>query len=609
MSNLCFLQNTEFVLAFNYNVDLIEQVKKLPQGYRRYDPTKRCWIVSVKKYGKVNELALDQLEKFLNDGEFKLHINVRNYLSTIYESLSTQKKEDEESFVDSLAGDSDIEVEGLGGDLRPFQKAGVSYMTAKKRVILGDEMGLGKTIQAIAAVTHNKSFPCLIICPVSLKLNWLREAKKWAVGKTVTDNPEEYADITVVPYSQVVKHEQLISKSTAWSSLVCDESHYIKNAKAQRTKSIKKIAKNIPEIYLLSGTPIVNRPAEFITQLQIINRLNELGGWKHFTERYCDAKKERFGLNINGASNLPELNERLRKLCYIRRFKKDVLKELPNKQRSIVEVEITNRKEYETSRKSVRKDLEILREKANQYSKDVLEKLGEINLENNTDEVFDFWQETFPKAKKLQTTNPKKIENIFRAKLTEREAFIENSEAVLLINKLKIKSMQGKLKAATEWITDFLDSGEKLVVFCDHIEAQEAIYTKFQKQGVAIMSHMEAEERQANVDKFQKNPKIKIIVCSLGAGGVGFTMTASRSVLFFEQGWTPAIHDQAEDRTHRIGQKNAVTAYYMLGKDTIDEDIYKLIEKKREIVSAASDGIVTSETPLIRDLIDKLASY
>ena len=106
----------------------------------------------------------------------------------------------------------------------------------------------------------------------------------------------------------------------------------------------------------------------------------------------------------------------------------------------------------------------------------------------------------------------------------------------------------------------------------------------------------------------QWNEKIQAIVCSLGAAGVGFTMTASSNVLFIEQGWTPAIHDQAEDRTHRIGQKNAVTAYYMLGKDTIDGDIYGLIEKKRAIVSAASDGIEGEDISVVRLLIDQLAS-
>ena len=111
------------------------------------------------------------------------------------------------------------------------------------------------------------------------------------------------------------------------------------------------------------------------------------------------------------------------------------------------------------------------------------------------------------------------------------------------------------------------------------------------------------------MDRFQNDQKVRAIVCSLGAGGVGFTMTAARSVLFIEQGWTPAVHDQAEDRTHRIGQKNAVTAYYMIGKDTIDGDIYELIERKREIVSAASDGAEGTSQSVMRDLIDKLASH
>jgi len=604
MSNLCYLDNHQLIVSFPYDADLIDRIKQLPQPNRKYDRDKQSWVVMLSRYGKVNELALKEFEQFLKDNDFKIHVAVRNYLTELDEKIKTQKYSDEKSIEDSIAGDSSLEVQGLGGELRPFQRAGVSYMTERKRVLLGDEMGLGKTVQGIAAVCHAKAFPCLVICPVSLQLNWLREIEKWAVDKRVTMEVEESADFTVIPYSQVVKHENILKKGTHWQALICDESHYVKNSKAQRTKVVKSIAKGIPNIYLLSGTPIVNRPAEFITQLQILDRLNEMGGWKHFTDRYCDAKQERFGLNINGASNLTELNSRLRASCYIRRFKKDVLKELPDKQRSVIEVPISNRKEYESTRKEVREELAELKNKSKEFTQDVLKEVANYKLE----QVQEKWRELFTEEKVPSAETSSKLKRLLHARLLRRESFIENSEGILLLNKLKIRSMQGKLKAAVEWIEHFLESGEKLVIFCDHIEAQEAIYNKLAKKSTAIMSHMDTETRQKSVDRFQKEKKIQAIVCSLGAAGVGFTMTASSNVLFIEQGWTPAIHDQAEDRTHRIGQKNAVTAYYMLGKDTIDGDIYGLIEKKRAIVSAASDGIEGEDISVVRLLIDQLAS-
>ena len=604
MSNLCYLDNHQLIVSFPYDADLIDRIKQLPQPNRKYDRDKQSWVVMLSRYGKVNELALKEFEQFLKDNDFKIHVAVRNYLTELDEKIKTQKYSDEKSIEDSIAGDSSLEVQGLGGELRPFQRAGVSYMTERKRVLLGDEMGLGKTVQGIAAVCHAKAFPCLVICPVSLQLNWLREIEKWAVDKRVTMEVEESADFTVIPYSQVVKHENILKKGTHWQALICDESHYVKNSKAQRTKVVKSIAKGIPNIYLLSGTPIVNRPAEFITQLQILDRLNEMGGWKHFTDRYCAAKQERFGLNINGASNLTELNSRLRASCYIRRFKKDVLKELPDKQRSVIEVPISNRKEYESTRKEVREELAELKNKSKEFTQDVLKEVANYKLE----QVQEKWRELFTEEKVPSAETSSKLKRLLHARLLRRESFIENSEGILLLNKLKIRSMQGKLKAAVEWIEHFLESGEKLVIFCDHIEAQEAIYNKLAKKSTAIMSHMDTETRQKSVDRFQKEKKIQAIVCSLGAAGVGFTMTASSNVLFIEQGWTPAIHDQAEDRTHRIGQKNAVTAYYMLGKDTIDGDIYGLIEKKRAIVSAASDGIEGEDISVVRLLIDQLAS-
>lgn len=604
MSNLCYLENHQLIVSFPYDADLIDRIKELPQPNRKYDRDKQSWVVMLSRYGKVNELALKEFEEFLKDNDFKIHVAVRNYLTELDEKIKSQKFSDEKSIEDSIAGDSSLEVQGLGGQLRPFQRAGVSYMTERKRVLLGDEMGLGKTVQGIAAVCHAKAFPCLVICPVSLQLNWVREIEKWAVNKRVTMEVEESADFTVIPYSQVVKHENILKKGTHWQALICDESHYVKNSKAQRTKVVKSIAKGIPNIYLLSGTPIVNRPAEFITQLQILDRLNEMGGWKHFTDRYCDAKQERFGLNINGASNLTELNSRLRASCYIRRFKKDVLKELPDKQRSVIEVPISNRKEYESTRKEVREELAQLKIKSKEFTQDVLNEVANSKLE----QVQEKWGELFPEEKVPSADSSAKLKRLLHARLLRRESFIENSEGILLLNKLKIRSMQGKLKAAVEWIDHFLESGEKLVIFCDHIEAQEAIYNKLAKKSTAIMSHMDTETRQKSVDRFQNDKKIQAIVCSLGAAGVGFTMTASSNVLFIEQGWTPAIHDQAEDRTHRIGQKNAVTAYYMLGKDTIDGDIYGLIQKKRAIVSAASDGIEGEDVSVVRLLIDQLAS-
>ena len=604
MSNLCYLDNNELIVSFPYDPRLIDLVKDLPQPNRRFDGDKKAWVVSLVRYGKINELVLRELDQFLKGNDFKVHVAVRNYLSELDDKLASQKLSEGKSIEESIAGDSSLSVKGLGGELRPFQRAGVSYMSERRRVLLGDEMGLGKTVQAIATVCHTNAFPCLVVCPVSLQLNWVREAEKWALGKRVTMDVEQSADFTIIPYSQVVKHEHILKKGTLWKSLICDESHYIKNAKAQRTKVVKSVAKKIPDIYLLSGTPILNRPAEFITQLQILDRLNEMGGWKHFTDRYCDAKQERFGLNINGASNLAELNGRLRASCYIRRFKKDVLTELPDKQRSVIEVPISNRKEYESTRKEVRLELAKLKERSREFTSDVLRQVDGCTIGG----IREKWEELFAEDSIPKASTSAKMKRLLHSRLLRRESFVENSEGILLLNRLKIRSMQGKLKAAVEWIDHFLESEEKLVIFCDHVEAQGLIYEKFARRSTAIIASMGAEERQRSVDRFQKDKNVRAIVCSLGAGGVGFTMTASSSVLFIEQGWTPAIHDQAEDRTHRIGQKNAVTAYYMLGKDTIDGDIYNLIEKKRAIVSAASDGLEGESVSVMKVLIDRLAS-
>ena len=602
--NLCYLDNAEVVVLFPYDAELIASIKDtIPQGNRRYDKGKQAWVVMIRKYGSINEQAIKALEEFLKAHDFKQHISVRNYLSDLREKIAEEDEKKKEIYQESKADDSIVEVEGLGGELRPFQKAGVSYLAKRGRAMLGDEMGLGKTIQAIAAVVHSRAYPSLILCPVSLQLNWIREIEKWAVGKRVSGEAEKDADFLVIPYSQLPKHEQLLKKGTKWASLICDESHYLKNRKAQRTKAVRSISKGIPSIYLLTGTPILNRPSEFITQLQILERLNELGGWKHFTERYCDAKQERFGLNINGATNLEELNKKLRNTCYIRRFKTDVLKELPDKQRTLIEVKITNRREYETARKGVRQELVLLKKKSRERTQEVMSEVEEFTAKK----IKERWGDLFPNDKIPKYNDKRKLKRGIEARMQRRETMVENSEGVLLVNRLKILAMQGKLDSAEEWIEDFLESGEKLVVFCEHIEAQHKLFDKFKKKGCAILSSMDTADRQASVDRFQTDDKCRVIICSLGAGGVGFTMTAASNVLFVEMGWTPAMHDQAEDRTHRIGQENAVTAYYLIGTDTIDKDIYNLLETKRKVVSAASDGMEVEQGSMVRDLLDKLA--
>jgi len=460
----------------------------------------------------------------------------------------------------SEAQNADLVVEGLNTKhpvtgqelkLRPFQKAGVAYAVETKRCFIADEMGLGKTVQALASVQFEKAYPCLVVCPASLKMNWEREVRMWLPGKTVhiVDNKVgvKNADVIVINYDILSKQKDALGK-VGFNSLIFDESHYAKNSSAQRTKALKHLAKSIPStgmVLALTGTPVLNRPVELVSQLEILDRIEDFGGSWHFRQRYCAASHNGHGWDFKGASNEEELNNLLRSTCYVRRNKADVLKELPAKGRYTVDVELS------------------------------------------------------PASRKIYRN-------------TENEVLI-GLQAQTSVNQLgqlmTLKRLAGeaKVEAACDWIDTFLDSTDrKLVVFAHHISVVDGIANKY--GGVRVAGKDTQQARQDAVDKFQSDPECRVIVLNMKAGGVGLTLTAASDVLFVEQGWSPADHDQAEDRCHRIGQDETVSAWYLLANETIDQDVYRLISDKRLIVDAVTDGDETSGDSILNELVKTLVA-
>lgn len=347
-------------------------------------------------------------------------------------------------------------------------------------------------------------------------------------------------------------------KAIGFKVVVFDESHYLKNKKAQRTVAALNLVEEIRYRLLLTGTPIVNRPVELVSQLNIMGRLKEFGGFWQFVQRYCGAEYTRFGLDVSGAQNLKELNERLRGNCLIRREKKEVMKELPDKRKVTMPIEIDNRKEY------------------NQAEEDLIEWVGNNALKDKAflESIAHLpWEERERRMGEWQMDAEKRA---------------ERAEYLVRIEALKQLTAKGKMKQAKEWISDFIESGEKLVVFATHKAVVNEIAQEFKCR--KIMGDTPAIERQKAVEDFQNNPDTKLIILNIKAGGVGLTLTASSNVLFLEYPWTPADLEQAIDRTHRIGQKNAVTAWFLVGQDTIDEEILDLLGIKERVVSKTTNG-------------------
>jgi SWI/SNF-related matrix-associated actin-dependent regulator of chromatin subfamily A-like protein 1 len=447
-----------------------------------------------------------------------------------------------------------LRVPGLGGELKPFQRAGVSYLLGQRRAFLADEQGLGKTIEALATLEAAGAYPAVVVCPASLKLNWLREIDRWLPARraaALSGNgggeraPE--AELTVVNYDILAARSEAL-RLLAPRALVLDESHYCKNAGAKRTQAVQRLAAEIPGdglVLALTGTPVVNRPAELISQLRILGRLGDFGSGAQFGERF------------RGADAHLRLHWHLRARCFVRRLKADVLEQLPPKTRAVVPVELDNEAEY----RHAERDL-----------------IG--------------WLRSQP---------------LDLRELDAKVAAALRAERLVRLNALKVLAARGKLRAALAWMHDFLSSGERLVVFAHHREIQGAVLERF-PEALHILGSDSHAARDTALEAFQRpdGEHNQLIVCSIDAAGHGLTLTRSSSVAFLELDWTPAKHDQAEDRCHRIGQQDAVNSYYLLAADTVDETISSLLERKRAVIGAVTDGRPEDEAGVVDALVREL---
>lgn len=444
----------------------------------------------------------------------------------------------------------------------PFQRKGIRFIKKNKgRALIADDMGLGKTIQVLGwlAVNPNKR-PVVIITPSNAKYNWADQIKEHTKMKCQVLSGRIPYPITesiviinydILTYTKKIKGIKREAEKT-WKNelikfkpkvLVIDECHYVKNRGADRTKACKKISKNIPHFLPLSGTPILNRPVEFFPVLNMIQPKEFSSFWR-YAFRYCEPKRgfKGRGWDFTGASHLDELHERIH-CFFLRRMKNEVLKQLPKKQRTILTIDISNAEEYQKAKIFF---LQWYREIAGKASA--------------------------KRAKKAQ--------------------------ALVKIGQLKQLVAEGKINAACQWIDDFLFSTqEKLVVFVYHRKIFDLLIKKYKR--ISAIGGKAGKERQHQVKKFQTNPKCRIFIGTIKADKESITLTASSTVLFLELGWTPSEHDQAEDRVNRIGQKdNKINAYYLLGRNTIDQYVWDIIEKKRIVINKIIDGDTKSNTKI-----------
>jgi SWI/SNF-related matrix-associated actin-dependent regulator 1 of chromatin subfamily A len=564
-------------VCFPYNAQLVAAVKEIPG--RTFDVDSKSWEVP---------LTVDTCLPFLDfvfAYEFELSDELADRLSGLVDEARGREATRNANKQQSGAYAADLEVNGLGPGLtlRPFQKAGIAYAVRNKAVLLGDDMGLGKTGQAICATQYLSAFPCIVLCPAAVKYNWEKEWAKWVPSRAVTvldtkenKNPDLTRPVIVVNYDQVEKYLPELLALNA-QTVICDESHMLKSKKTKRYGCVSQVVKPASVRLLLTGTPVVNMPYDLIAQLHLLGVMPQFGGdWK-FINRYCGATRTAFGMNTKGASNLVELHEKLREICYIRRLKTEVVKELPPKSRAVIPVQLSNAREYRKAEDSV---LTWLADKAaaDAEFKKTLYGLSDAEVQKA---IYDRRQGAINKG--------------------------AGAEELVKMNALLSLAGEGKLSAAIDWITDFLATGEKLVVFASHTAVVNAIADHF--NAPRIMGETGLKQREAAKAHFCEDPSCKLIVLNIIAGGTGIDgfQHVCSNAFFLEQGWTPAVHNQAEDRLNRIGQLLGVMCWYMLAKDTIDMDVYRLIRAKEAMADAVIDGKeVANEQSVMQELMQGL---
>lgn len=496
----------------------------------------------------------------------------------------------------SRATDADIHVPAPAGlDYLPFQRAGVAYaMRAKEGVLFGDEMGLGKTVQVVGFINADPGTArVLVICPKSLTLNWQRELRRWLTRPLKVDRiayETGETNIVIASYDEAKKFQEHIT-ARLWDLLVVDEAHLIKNDKAQRTKAVHAIAQRCRRRLALTGTPIANRPVELFSILKLVAPLawDPAGrGFFPFALRYCGAHKEYHGgrsnWDMSGASNLPELQEKLRTTCMIRRLKKDVLKDLPPKRRQIVVID------DEKAASAVRAE-----NKAWAAQEGRLEQLRvDAELARAADDPTAY------------------TEAVTRLQAGAGAAFAE-------ISRIRHATAVAKIDAVIEHALAALeeDPDKKLLVFGHHLDVIDGIAAGLAAyRPVKLTGETALDDRQKAVETFQNDPRCRVFVGGIQAAGVGLTLTASSHVIFAELSWVPGEVTQAEDRAHRIGQEESVLVQHLVLDGSLDARMVQILVEKQAIADqgldiARHEPVLPSERPATegkRADLDKVAA-
>lgn len=547
----------------------LELLKKLRQ--HKFDTRRNAWTLPIA------EDSIRCLNKLVGYG--------LSAATSAREKLGIElKKMADRDAIKQAATEEQIELTipgaaALTAAMKNYQKGGVKFMAAVERAYIGDEMGLGKSLQILATLELKQAYPALIICPVKLKQNWLAECRKWLPHRKASMLANSMAEITILGYSEIHNYcnaklasakkkerEEAAKEGNGkrffvpdirkFDSVTCDEGHFIKTNTSRRTEAatcIAMLSESRVRI-VASGTPIENgRPAEMIAPLTFLGVLDRFGGWFNFVSRYCGGKRTKFGWDTSGASNTREFYEKLCHICYIRRKKADVLKELPEKIQSIYDVELSNWDDY----RRVEKDITAF----------MMQQTGGL--------------------------------------LSEKQ---KEAQGLIKLGALRQVCGLGKVDWIVEWVNNFLESGEKFVLYAAHQEVQRRLIEALANWRPAVVI-AGCKDVDAQVERFRLDRKCPLFIGSILAAGFGINglQGVCSNVGLAELMWTDSKHQQVIDRVHRIGQRSCVNAYYFLARGTIDDDMWEVVTDKARINASTVDGEEGSKAAVLGNLVRRIS--
>ncbi len=529
--------NKTVVFEFDFDKEVINEIKRSDYN-SRFNPELKCWVVPVNSWSK------DNIKRII----YK------------YNFIQKDKKEEKNIVVDYSIKDIDLayikglcDARGFSYTPRDYQLEALGYALNKGNIINGDDVGLGKTFEAIIYAETTNSFPCLVIVPNSVKYNWY---EKWIeiVGdkrnvavieskETKTRKNDWSAEVVVINYDIIgkkqgkgatVKFPELVKNK--WKMVIFDEAHFLKEKKSQRSKAAKMIIKpDELKIQALTGTATMSKPVELWNLLILIKSEKHIAeDWYQFVRRYCGGYIGKFGWVTDGATNILELNQKLRDNCYIRREKTDVLKELPEVITEVIKVPITNKKEILKATENI-------------------------------------------------------IEYIINTKGEEAGEKAQEAEHLVALGTLRNLSIVGKLKAIESYLKDWSQSNEKLVVFGLHREPLDYLSKKFKCDLIA--GGVSGKDKQRIVKEWQTNSKQFLFANMESAGtGVDGLQLICSNMIILELPWRPSDLWQVIGRLDRSGQKVSPNIKYLLSNNTIDMEMWEMLQAKEEVITAVNKG-------------------